>query len=261
MSEDAQVEVIRSEVKSVVDTAKAMQVSSPAQYQGAADYLKAIKAAQKKVVDHFAGMKEAAHKAWKTITAQEADTLKPLAEAEGLLKRSMLTYQTEQEAIRQAEQRRLQAVADELARKEREKSEAAARLQREKEQAALREAEEARRRAQEATNEAARAKAAAEAEKAQAAANRAAAAAQVREETAAAVIAPVVQVASVTPVVSGQSIRKTWRARVVNQALVPREWLVVNQQALDSFAKATSGGVAVAGVEMYQETTLASSSK
>jgi len=219
MNEDTQVEVIRSEVKSVVDTAKAMQVSSPVQYQGAADYLKAIKAAQKKVVDHFGGMKEAAHKAWKTITAQESDTLKPLADAEAVLKRSMLTYQTEQEAIRQAEQRRLQAEADARARAEQDRL--------------LKLAES---RKTEAKREEYR-------------------------EAAAAVIAPVVQVASTTPVIAGQSIRKTWRARVVNQALVPREWLVVNEKALDAFARSTSGAVQIAGVEMYQETTLASSSK
>jgi hypothetical protein len=261
MNESDTVEVIRAEVAPVVQQAQSMVVSNPTQYQGAADFLKAVKGAQKRVVDHFAGMKEAAHKAWKAVTTQEADTLKPLAEAEATLKRNMLAYQTEQEAIRQAEQRRLQAAADEAARKEREKAEAAARLQREKEQAALREAEEARKRAQAASNEAERARAAAEAEKALAAASRAAAAAQMREDTAAAVVAPVVMVASSTPEVKGQSVRKTWKARVVNAAAVPREWMVVNQQALDAFAKSTKGAVPVAGVQMYEETTLASSSR
>jgi hypothetical protein len=42
---------------------------------------------------------------------------------------------------------------------------------------------------------------------------------------------------------------------------VPREWLTINQQALDAFAKASKGSVPVAGVEMYEETGLASSSK
>jgi hypothetical protein len=50
-----------------------------------------------------------------------------------------------------------------------------------------------------------------------------------READAAAVApAPVITVASVAPVVKGQSLRKTWRAVVVDAAQVPREWLVVN---------------------------------
>ena len=87
---------------------------------------------------------------------------------------------------------------------------------------------------------------------------------ELREERmaqAAAVIAPVVSVASVAPVVSGQSIRKTWTAKVVNAAIVPREWLVVNYKALDGFAKATRGAIPVAGVEFTEVSSLASSGR
>jgi hypothetical protein len=256
-----EVQVIKAEVATVVEAARSLQITTPVQYTGAADFLKGLKAAQKHVVGHFEKMKAATYAAWKSVTKEESDMLTPLTEAEVLVKRGMLAFQQEQEAIRQAEQRRLQAAADEAARKEREKSEAAARLQREKEQAALHAAEEARKRAQAATNEAERAKAAAEAEKAQAAASKAAAAAQVREETAAAVIAPVVQVAAVTPVIAGQSVRKTWKARVVNSDAVPRAWLMVNEKSLAAFAVATKGAVKVDGVEFYEASTLASSSR
>jgi len=84
---------------------------------------------------------------------------------------------------------------------------------------------------------------------------------EARLEQAAMVAAPVVTVASVRPVVAGQSLRKTWKARVVNLAIVPREWLVVNEPALQAFARSTKGAVQIAGVEMYEETGLASSSK
>ena len=84
---ETRVEVIRAEVAPVVEQAVAMTVTTPAEYQAAGDFLKAIKGAQKRVVDHFAAMKEAAHKAWKAVTSQESETLKPLAEAEATLKR------------------------------------------------------------------------------------------------------------------------------------------------------------------------------
>ena len=81
---------------------------------------------------------------------------------------------------------------------------------------------------------------------------------EARMEQAAAVIAPMVQVASAIPPVQGQSIRKTWAARVVNVDLVPREYMVVNEQALTAFAKATKGAVKLPGVEFYEVSNIAS---
>ena len=254
-------EQLKTEVKAVTETAKQMQVTNSVQYQGASDYLKAVKSAQKQVADHFGPMKTAAHTAWKTITAQEAAALAPLTEAEGTLKRTMLAYQQAQEAIRQAEQRRLQAEADARAKAERDRAEAAAAKQRAIEADQRRIAEAAQRAAEQASA-ADRARLQAEAAAAQRKADAAAAKAEAKDDQAAAVIATVVTVALVgLPVVVGQSIRKIWKARVVNAAVVPREWMVVNHPALDAFAKATKGAVAVAGVEMYSETGLASSGK
>ena len=219
MSEQVNVEVIRSEVAPVVMNAAAMVVTNPAEYTVASDFLKTIKGAQSKVVAFFAPMKQKAHEAHKAITTQESAMLKPLYDAENALKRNMLTFYAEQERIRIDAQRKLQAEADEAARKERE------RLERE---AAKLKTPELR---------------------------------EQRLEQAAAVIAPVVQVASVAPVVSGQSVRKTWTAKVVDVSQVPREWMVVNEKALDSFAKATKGAVKVPGVEFVEVASLASSGR
>jgi len=212
-----EVQVIKAEVATVVEAARSLQITTPVQYTGAADFLKSLKAAQKHVVGHFEKMKAATYAAWKSVTKEESDMLTPLTEAEALVKRGMLTFQAEQEAIRQAEQRRLQAAADEAARKERERLE--------KEAAKLKTPELR----------------------------------EARLEQAAAVIAPVVTVAAVTPVIAGQSVRKTWKARVVNAAILPREYTLPNQQALDAFAKATKGAIPLSGVEFYEESTLASS--
>lgn len=219
MSDETNIEVIKAEVMPVAIDAAAMVVTNAEQYAVASEFLKTIKGAQKKVVDFFAPMKQKAHEAHKAITQQESATLKPLQDAETSLKRNLLTFYNEQERIRIEAQRKLQAEADEAARKERE------RLEREASKLKTPEL------------------------KAE------------RLEQAASVIAPVVSVASVAPVVSGQSIRKTWTAKVVNLELVPREWLVVNEKALDAFAKATKGAVKVAGVEFVEVSSLASSGR
>ena len=219
MSEQVNVEVIRSEVEPVVMNAASMNVTSAEEYNVASNFLKTIKGAQSKVTAFFAPMKQKAHEAHKAITMQEAAMLKPLQDAENSLKRNMLTFYAEQERIRINAQRKLQAAADEAARKERE------RLEREASKLKTPELREQ------------------------------------RMEQAASVIAPVVTVASVAPVVSGQSIRKTWTAKVVDVSLVPREWMVVNEKALDSFAKATKGAVKVPGVEFVESMSLASSGR
>lgn len=56
-----------------------------------------------------------------------------------------------------------------------------------------------------------------------------------------------------TPKLEGISQRTTWRARVVDEAAVPREYLMVDDKKLQSVARATRGSVAIAGVEFYPE--------
>jgi len=70
------------------------------------------------------------------------------------------------------------------------------------------------------------------------------------------IIAPVVQIEEQTKS-EGVSTRKTWKAKVVDVSLVPRAYMVVNQQALDALAKATKGSMALPGVEFYEESSLA----
>jgi hypothetical protein len=76
-----------------------------------------------------------------------------------------------------------------------------------------------------------------------------------RMEQAAAIVAPVVHVER-TVESAGTTIKKTWKCRVVDAALVPREWMTVNQQALDAFARATKGAMPVAGCEMYEDSSI-----
>ena len=256
------VQVIQRDIAPVVAQAEMLQIVTPQDYAAAAEALKANKGLQAKADELFVApwrnaksVAEANRKKWDDML------LAPLRRAESILKDKQLAWSQEQERIRQAEQARLQAIADEKARKEREKAESAARLQREKEAAARAEQERQERLAAQARNEVERQKAAAAAEAARKAAEAAAAKAEVKEDTAAAVAAPGIEVASVRPVVAGQRISRTWKALVVDAALVPREWMVVNQQALDAFARSTKGAVPVAGVRFESVDTLASASK
>jgi len=216
MNDESNVEVIKSEVAPVLTNAAAMTVTTPAEYAIAGDFLKTVKAAQKKVTDFFAPMKQKAHEAHKAITSQETATLKPLFDAENALKRNMLTFYQAQERIRIEAQRKAQEEADRQAAAER------ARLEREAKRLKTPEL------------------------KAE------------RLEMAAAVVAPVVSVASAAPVIAGQSIRKTYKANVIDIDAVPREWMVVNLDALNAFARSTKGAVKVSGVEFVEVEILAS---
>lgn len=117
------VEVVKQEVAPVVQEASSIQVTDAASNERAIAFLKAIKAAQKKVTDFFEPIKSAAHRAWKQTTESEAQLLDPLKIAEKSVKDKSITWMAEQERIRQAEQLRLQAEADERARRQRERLE------------------------------------------------------------------------------------------------------------------------------------------
>lgn len=58
---------------------------------------------------------------------------------------------------------------------------------------------------------------------------------------------------TVTPKAAGVSMREVWRAKVVDLNKVPREYLIVNQSALDALAKATKGQMNIPGVEFVKE--------
>ena len=65
-----------------------------------------------------------------------------------------------------------------------------------------------------------------------------------------AVIEATLAQASVTvmPKVEGTSMRAVWKAVVTDPDKVPREYLIVNQSALDALAKATKGSITIPGV-------------
>lgn len=227
MNEVTENEQLSNELAPVVAKASEIRITEPQHYTEAADFLKAIKGAQKRVVDHFSGMKSAAHAAWKRITATEAETLRPLERAESEVKSKMLAYSQEQERSRLAEQRRLQAEADERARQER------ARL--EKEAAKLKTPELKEERLEQA-------------------------AAVVAPIVTVASVKPVVAGIAVKKVWKAR-LTSIHALTGFHGGDVRLSFLEFNQAAANRFAAATKGSMSVAGVEFYEEQSLSSASR
>lgn len=58
---------------------------------------------------------------------------------------------------------------------------------------------------------------------------------------------------SYVPKTKGTTMRESWKAVVTDPDKVPREYLIVNEKALDALAKATKGSMKIPGVEFRKE--------
>lgn len=58
---------------------------------------------------------------------------------------------------------------------------------------------------------------------------------------------------AVQPKIDGQYKRDNWRAKVVNPDLVPKEFWIVDEKALDRVAKLTKGETEVPGIEFWND--------
>lgn len=79
--------------------------------------------------------------------------------------------------------------------------------------------------------------------------------AQALLDQAASIVAPVIAIE--TEKAEGMSTRELWKYRVVDVAIVPREWMIPNDAMLAGYARSTKGKVPVAGVEFYSESSVA----
>lgn len=106
----------------MVKTARELTITTHEDYDKGTDYLKEVKTRIKAVKEYWKGPKAAADAAHKELVAKETQMLKPLQEAESIIKKAMLAYTTEVERkrreaeeaarkAREAEVRRLEAIA------------------------------------------------------------------------------------------------------------------------------------------------------
>lgn len=208
-------------VGSAVLAAKAIVVDSQDMYEFANDQLGIVKVRFKAIEAQRKAIVDPINKAKDAVQALFKPVLDDLTAAEGVYKGAMLTFQQEQRRIQQEEQARL----DEINRKERERLE----------------------------KQAAKAAEKGHTEKA-----------EVLAATAAVMTAPIATSTYVEP--KGLSTRKVWKARVTDKAALIKAALEnpaflnlieIDEPALDRLAKAMEGRVPLAGVECFQEETLA----
>ena len=83
----------------VVKRVTGLTITNDAEYERGGDILKDIKARIKAVKDYWKAPKAAAQAAHKTLVDREKQMLKPLEDAEGTVKKTMLAYTTEQRRI------------------------------------------------------------------------------------------------------------------------------------------------------------------
>lgn len=217
-------------------------------YKVAAERLKVIKGALAQIEDARTRITKPINDSLREVNAQAKVAAAPFLQDEVIVKNAMVRYSNEQDELRREEQRkaneaadkerrRLQAIADETARKAREEAEAKRRAA--EEAAAAGRAEEA-------------AKLAAQAQRID---DRAQAKVETFEDRAKAVVAPVAQ--QQAPKIAGVTIPKVWVFDVVDESLIPREYLSVDLVKIRKVVQALKGSTNIPGVKVREDKRIA----
>ena len=106
-----QTQAVSEQALTWLDKARAVAVTDAATYEKAADLVIGIKALRAQVNEAFDPIIADAHRVHKTACDKKRQADAPLVDAEWILKRAMADYDTAQEHWREAEERRLQAIA------------------------------------------------------------------------------------------------------------------------------------------------------
>ncbi len=234
-------DTLQTEASSWASRASALRIVDAASCVDASHFLRSIKGLRGDIQRWFEPHVEAAMEtkrkaelARKALTDERDRMEAPLVAAEAQVKRALLSWETEQERIRIAEEQRLQAEAQ--AEAERVTLEAAAAL--EMDANAMRSPEVAEEMRQEA-----------------------------EDILAQPIEAPVVSVKTFVPKVQGVTYRDQWKAHpdidvrklaaAVAAGSAPPTFLTPNLTAINQFARATQGAQPVAGVKFFNDRQIA----
>jgi hypothetical protein len=210
---------VTREVVTVENQAKELKVIDAASYIAAGELWKSIKALRAKVADTFDDIIKAAHLAHKKAVEKKKMHDGPLDAAERIVKQALSAYDLEQERIRLAEQRRL----EEIARKQTEEEALLAAIAAE---------EEAKR------NGATKEEAAQEV-------------AAILEE--AVYVAPIVIPKAVPKMAGGPVYQTRWDFEIVNEALIPRQYLTVDMVKIRQVVTALKDQANIPGIKAYSK--------
>ncbi len=214
-----ELEVIRQETNSIANWANGLVVASKEDYQTAYARVKDIKAIRSKWTAYWGPVKTKAHAAWKEIVARESAVVKICDQAERMAKDKADAWYAEEQRKAAAEQARRQAVADEKARRERE------RLQKEAAKLKTPELRE----------------------------ERLAQAAEVEAPVITVEAPEQVEGVSTRTIWKARVVDMAALIEAAKPNTVAASFLAVNQQVLDAFSRSTKGAVPVPGVEFYAE--------
>lgn len=249
---------LQKTAQDALSTAKSYVIDSPEMYELAADELQQIKALQKNVETQRTAITGPMNAALKAVNALFKAPGDWLDEAEKILKRSMLSFQQEEERKRREAQR----IADEAAAKERARiaAEAAAAQAR-----ADAEAEELRKQAEQAKQTGDVETAARLESQAESRVEEGAVAVQELAQTKELISAPTATVA--VPKVRGLSTRKVWKVEITDKLAFVRyivahpeylELVEANVPALNKIGLALKQACPIDGVRVFEDEQLAS---
>jgi len=191
----------------IIEQANVLTVKDGKDYVEAGVLWKAIKELKDKVNETFKPIIEKAHAAHKEALAQKAKIFDPLEMAGRLVKGIMEKYNREQEAIKQAKERRLR----EIARKE-------------EEERRLREAIEAEANGEKDISEA------------------------ILEEP---IYVPPIIIEKEVPKVSGIVFREIWDFEIVDEKLIPFEYLQPNMIKIGSVVRSLKSATNIPGIRAF----------
>lgn len=221
-------QLMDKEVAPMVAMAQALVVRTHEDSSNAQNVLKEIKHRRNRIVAFFAESKDLAHKSWKKIVDSEKLLDAPLASAESTIKNKVIAYNNEVEYKRQEEARLAEAKRQEAERKERERIEEQARKARE----------------------------AGKTEKADA----------LEEKAQNVVVQPTFVTQAPAPKTEGMSIRKVWKAEVVDllalckaiaEGKLPVNMVVPSTVGVSSYAKMNKVAGVQYGIEIKEVSEMA----
>lgn len=222
-----QKQILETEVEPIIARANALMIRTTDESLQAQEDLKEIKRRYKIIHEKFDPPVRAAHTAWKAAKDLYNFFTEPFVKAEEIVKRKVITFQ------------------DEVDRKRREE---AARIEAKRQQ-------EERERKAELERQAQAAEAKGKKEKAEA-----------LREKAEVYVAPPAFIAPEAPQAQGTAFKKTWKGEVTDlRALLgaifnekaPLNLILINQSALNAYAKAAKNSMPLPGVRFFEESNMA----
>lgn len=214
-----------NEANTLAITVKSLEISSNNEYVNSAEFLKSIKSAYKTIDNCRKDITKPIDDIKKKVMDFFKEPLNGLSDAETILKKAILSYQKEQARISKEEEDR--AIAKAVAEEDRKRKELEERAKKWEEKGNQEKAELLREKAQD-------------------------------------VYVPTVVKYSNVEKIKGISTRKVWKAKIIDINKIPQNVYINDekvkeaiQSLLNRIATGTKGALPVAGVEFYEDDSLA----